>query len=557
MAATHLSVDQYSCSLCKEVLREPVTIPCGHSYCMRCINDCWDQPDTEGNYSCPQCQNTFNVRPELNRNTILAELIEKLMEVTAHASPSQSYAGPGDVPCDVCPGRKRKASKTCLTCLASYCDTHLQPHFYCPAFKRHKIDEVTGKLEEKLCGKHQKVLEIFCRTDKTCICLLCAATEHKNHKTVTPDVERAGRQSHLEKRRSIIKNRISEKETTLKKMKEKLEGIQSSAESEVQKHEETFKSILESIERLRSKVNEVIREYEKKEVRKVEEIMECLKEEIEELKRRDAELVRLSQSDDHIHFLKKFPSLTVLPGGGAAPNINVNCNLLPENLRKDLSDLKKSLGVVKGWELVKTIKTEVEDSGHILQNLRSRSYLLKYSCPLTLDAKTKNNWLHLFARTTMVAHMETQTPFSDHPERFEFWPQVLCSEALGGTHHYWEVEWSGEEALIGVAYNAIQRSGESQESRLGFNDKSWCLSCSRSGYSVWHNSINTQISASYCQRIGVYLNCPAGSLSFYSVSDTMTLLHTFNAFFTEPLYPGFGVGKKSSVAICPLNPCVQ
>uniref|UniRef100_A0A8C4TRC8 E3 ubiquitin/ISG15 ligase TRIM25-like n=1 Tax=Erpetoichthys calabaricus TaxID=27687 RepID=A0A8C4TRC8_ERPCA len=354
-AKPSVSVDQYICSLCLEVLKEPVTIPCGHSYCKDCINDCWDQMDTQGGYSCPQCRKTFNVRPELNRNTILAELIENLEEVTA--GPSQSYAGIGDVPCDVCPDRKRKASKTCLTCMASYCDTHLQPHLVLPAFKRHKIDKVTEKLEEKLCAKHQKVLEIFCKTDKSCICLLCAATEHKSHDTVTPDVERAGRQSQVENRQAKIKTRIEEKESELEEMKEMVERIQSSAEKEVQNLKETFNSVLEFLERLRSKVTEVITDYKRREVRKADELMERLKKEIEELKTREAELDELSQTEDHIHFLQKFPFLYAPPEGGHSSNSTLNRDFLPETLRKDLSYLKRSLEEIRGWEFVKTTET--------------------------------------------------------------------------------------------------------------------------------------------------------------------------------------------------------
>ncbi|XP_039618035.1 E3 ubiquitin-protein ligase TRIM47-like [Polypterus senegalus] len=339
-----LSADWYSCPVCVDVLKEPVTLVCGHSYCMDCINDYWDQPDTQGGYQCPQCRRAFNERPELNKNTVLAELIEKL----------KSSAGPDDVPCDVCTGRKLRAVKSCLTCMASYCETHLQPHRRSDVLKRHKLGEPKrASLEEKLCEKHQKVLEIFCRTDQTCVCLLCVATEHKNHDTVTPEEERAARQNHLEETRVIMKKKIKKNKKKLKEMKETIEKIQSSAEREVKEHEEIFKSALESIERLRSEVTEVIRRHERTKVREAKKVMEQLEKEIKELKRRNTHLDKLSQTENHIDFLKKFSSLHFPLEDQDTPAVSASEDLLPETLRKSLSDLKKKLEEISNWEIVK------------------------------------------------------------------------------------------------------------------------------------------------------------------------------------------------------------
>ncbi|XP_039598761.1 E3 ubiquitin/ISG15 ligase TRIM25-like [Polypterus senegalus] len=218
-----LSLDQCTCAVCQDVLKEPVSLPCGHNYCMECINNYWD---AERNYMCPQCRRIFNSRPELNRNTVLTNVIEKLRKQRDRQALSQNYAGPDDVPCDVCQGRKRKASKTCMTCLISYCEPHLKPHNECPAFKKHKIEALNRNLEEKLCAKHHKVLEIFCKTEESCVCALCAATEHKSHDTVTLAMERAKRQSDLDNKIDDLKKKIEDKQEKLEEMKEKLMRIQ-------------------------------------------------------------------------------------------------------------------------------------------------------------------------------------------------------------------------------------------------------------------------------------------------------------------------------------------
>ncbi|XP_039598995.1 tripartite motif-containing protein 16-like, partial [Polypterus senegalus] len=186
---------------------------------------------------------------------------------------------------------------------------------------------------------------------------------------------------------------------------------------------------------------------------------------------------------------------------------------------------------------------------------QSRDDFLKYFCPLTLDINTANRYLRLFEGNKKVKWERTETEYPDHPDRFNSCYQILCREALTGTRCYWEVECSGDLMRIGVAYKGLSRKRGERECGLGNNDKSWCLLWSHSQYSVWHNNKQIVISAPYSPTIGVYLDWPAGSLSFYSVSHTMTLLHRFNTSFTEPLYPGFWFNDNSSVTISHLTPC--
>lgn len=188
MAKAYISVarDQFSCPVCLDLLKDPVTLLCGHSFCMVCINDCWDQEDQQGVYSCPQCKETFNTRPAVSKSSVLAEVVETLNKTGFQATrPALCSSGPDDVECDLCIKKKSKAMKSCLVCLASFCDTHLQPHYESPAFRKHKLVEASGRLQEQICSQHGKLLEVFCHTDHQCICALCLLDKHKGHDTVS------------------------------------------------------------------------------------------------------------------------------------------------------------------------------------------------------------------------------------------------------------------------------------------------------------------------------------------------------------------------------------
>ncbi|XP_062400074.1 NLR family CARD domain-containing protein 3-like [Sardina pilchardus] len=216
----------------------------------------------------------------------------------------------------------------------------------------------------------------------------------------------------------------------------------------------------------------------------------------------------------------------------------------------DLSDNHIS---ITGIQRLSSLKS---DNNCKLQMLRhARGELRNYACELTLDPNTAHRRLSLSEGNRKVTRVDQQQPYPDHPERFDsYYSQVLCREGLTG-RCYWEVESSGGGVYIAVAYKSTPRSQRSGiDSEFGFNGKSWRLDCSGNSYSVWHNSKQTAIRApsSRSSRVGVYLDWPAGTLSFYSVSsNTLTHLHTFHSTFTEPLYPGFYV--ISSVFLCQIT----
>ncbi|CAB1432017.1 unnamed protein product [Pleuronectes platessa] len=319
-----LDSERFCCSICLDLLKDPVTTGCGHSYCKSCINTHWDHGEERGSYSCPQCRKTFTPRPVLVKNTMLAALVEELKKTGLQAAPAyHCYAGPEDVTCDFCTGRKLKALKSCLNCLASYCEKHLQPHLQSAPLKKHKLVEPSEKLQENLCSRHDEVMKMFCRTDQQCICYLCSVDEHKDHDTVTAAAERTARQRELGLRRQTIQQRVQDTEKDVKLLQQEEEALNASADKEVAESKEIFTEMILLLMKRSSDVMQQIRSQQETEVSRVRELQERLEQEITELKRKDQELKQLSDTEDHYQFLHNYPSLTPLSRSTYSSSIRI------------------------------------------------------------------------------------------------------------------------------------------------------------------------------------------------------------------------------------------
>ncbi|XP_040911452.1 tripartite motif-containing protein 16-like [Toxotes jaculatrix] len=549
MAQRGIQLDQetFSCSICLDLLKDPVTIPCGHSYCMSCIKRHWDEEDGRKIHSCPQCRKDFIPRPDLVKNTMLADLVEELKKTGLQAAPADHcYAGPEDVACDFCTGRKLKAVKSCLVCLVSYCEKHLQPHYDVPQLKKHKLVEPSEKLQENICSRHDEVMKMFCRTDQQCICYLCSLNEHKGHDTVSAAAERTERQRELELSRQQIQQRIQDREKDVELLQQQLEAINGSADKAVEDSEEIFTQLIRLMEERSSDVKQQIRSQQESEVSGVKELQEKLEQEITELKRKDAELNKLSHTQDHTHFLHNYPSLSPLSQSTHSSSINIRPLRYFEDVTAAVSELRDKLQdiLTEEWTNISLTVTEA----------KTRAGFLNYSQEITLDPNTANTHLLLSEGNRKVRLMSKDQSYSRHPDRFTSCCQVLSRESLTG-RCYWEVEWRGGGVYVAVAYKNISRAGRPGECRFGRNDKSWALNCFQNSFSFWYNNIDTPVTGPQSSRVGVYLDHSAGILSFYNVSETMTLLHRVQTTFTQPLYAGLWLyGYDGDTAeLCKVN----
>ncbi|KAG7330577.1 hypothetical protein KOW79_006799 [Hemibagrus wyckioides] len=372
--------DQFSCSICLDLFKYPVTLCCGHSFCMVCINGCWDQEDQQGVYSCPQCRQTFTPRPAVSKNSVLAEVVETLKKTGLQATrPAQSTAGPEDVECDSCTKSKSKAIKSCLVCLASFCETHLQPHYKSPAFKKHKLVEASRRLQEQICSQHDKLLEVYCRTDQQCICMLCTMDEHKGHDTVSAAAARAEKQKQLLELQGKCQQKIQEREQELQELTKAVESHKSSAQTAVQETERIFTELIKSIEKRCSETTALIRAQEKAAVSRAEEIIKKLEQEIAELKRREGEMEKLSHPEDPIQYLQTFQSLVTPPGAADLPTIMVSSFYTFDDVVKSVSESKETLELCSNEQFEK-ISSEVKKI--LILSPQSREEFLQYYSPL-------------------------------------------------------------------------------------------------------------------------------------------------------------------------------
>ncbi|XP_032422001.1 tripartite motif-containing protein 16-like [Xiphophorus hellerii] len=535
--AVQLDRETFSCSICLDLLTDPVAIPCGHSYCMNCIKSFWDEGEQKKSYHCPQCGKSFTQRPDLEKNTMLAALVEQLKKtgLQAAAPADQRYTVHEDVACDFCTGRKLKAIKSCLVCLASYCEKHLQPHYDSDTFKNHKLVEPSKNLQENICSKHGKVIDIFCRKDKKCICYLCSVDEHKGHNTVSAAAERAERQRELEERRGNIQQRIQDREKDVKLLQQEVEAINHSADKTVEDSEKIFTELIRLLQKRSSDVKQQIRFQQETEVSRVKDVQEKLEQEITELKRKDAELEQLSHTEDHNQFLLNYPSLPALSESTHSSSINIRPLRHFEDVAAAVSELREKLQDVlrDSWTNISLMVTGVDVSLSEAEpgpEPTTRAGFLKYSCKITLDPNTAHTMLVLSEGNRKVKRMDKHQIYPSHPDRFTDYCQVLSRESLTG-RCYWEVE---QRDYVAVAYKNISRVGSGDECRFGFNDKSWVVT----GSGFYHNSIRTRTKYSVSSVVGVYLDHSAGILSFYSVSETMNLIHRIQTTFTQPLHAG-------------------
>ncbi|XDV33868.1 hypothetical protein PO909_004125 [Leuciscus waleckii] len=508
---------ELQCSICLDVFTDPVSTPCGHNFCKTCLNKCWDNSQT---CNCPYCKETFKHRPDLKINTTLREIVDHYDK----KSPEKK----AEVLCDVCEERKLKALKSCLVCQSSYCETHLETHLRVSGLKKHKLINPVSNLEDYICQKHERPLELFCRDDQTCVCLSCTDGDHKNHNTVS-----------LEETQLIIQDTqqmIQDRFKKIHDIKHSAEVRKRNTEKEKAARVELFTDLIRSIERCQTELLEMMEEQQKAAEKQEEELIEELEQEITELKMRNTELEQLSHTEDHLHLLQIYSSLCSSRNTRNWSEISVKTDESLETLRRALTKLQDSLQE----KLTLTVSTE----------LKRRQ---QYAVDVTLDPDTAHPELILSDDGKQVRHGDIEQKLPDKPERFDYCVCVLGKEGFSSGRFYFEVQVKGKTQWdLGVARESINRKGSIT---LSPSNGHWTVALrNENEYKACDDPPVSLCVRVKPQRVGVFVDYEEGLLSFYDVESSSHLYSFTDQSFTGKLYPFFSPepndgGKNSTPLI--------
>ncbi|XP_072252507.1 E3 ubiquitin-protein ligase TRIM39-like [Leuresthes tenuis] len=532
----HRSDNQFLCSICLDVFTDPVTIPCGHNFCKHCITEHWD---VNVSSSCPLCMEDFYRRPLLRVNTFIREMVAEFrreaQQRASSSSSEQQAAKPGEVPCDVCTGTKLKALKSCLVCLASYCETHLKPHLTALCLKRHQLMEPVENLEDRMCTQHYKPLELFCKTDQTCVCLLCSVVDHRTHEVVPLREEYEGRKAELMETEAEIKQMMLKRRLKIQEMKDSVKISKNAADREKAEGVQVLTALKESVER---GLNEFIKEIEDKQEtteKQAEDFIKDLEQEISELKKRSAEVKQCSRSEDHLHLLRSFSSLKAAPLAKDWTEVSVRPPSYEGTVARAVAQLQETLS-----EKMKKLLAEVE--------LRRAQ---QYAVDVTLNPRTAHDDLVLSDGGKRVQHKENRD-LKKNIKKFYHDIFVLGNQSFSSGRFYFEVEVKGNTYwALGLVKESVDRKGLIEMSP---QDGCWIL---------WLRKRNSALASpsdarSDPEKVGVFLDHQKGLISFYDV-DAAALIRSFTGCrFPEKLYPVFSLygDDCGSLSICPVNQTV-
>ncbi|TNN39498.1 Zinc finger protein RFP [Liparis tanakae] len=539
-ASNLLSEDQFLCSVCLDVFTDPVSTPCGHNFCKRCITEHWNVSDR---CQCPICQEVFTTRPDLRVNTFISEMVSQFRQSTQQKASSSSSeeqeSRPGEVPCDVCTGTKLKALKSCLVCLVSYCETHLEPHLSMSGLKRHQLINPVENLEDRICLKHDKPLELFCRTDQTCVCMLCSVLDHKMHNVVPMKEEYEGKKVELQKTEAEIQQMIKKRRLKVQGVKRKVKLSEEDADREKAKGVQVFTDLKESVER---KLNELVYTIEEKQrttKKRAEDAIREKEQEISDLMKRSTEVGKLSLSEDRLHVLQSVQSLNIHhpPPTKDWSQVSVPPASHEGTVSRAVSQLEETLR-----EIMKKLVVEAE-----LKRVQ------KFAVDVTLDPKTAHPQLKLSDDGKQVHHGDVTKNLPNNKERFTKCTCVLAKQSFSSGRFYYEVEVKGKtDWFLGVARESINRKGNiTWRPQKGY----WSIRLRNANdyYALDDPPVLLSLKTQ-AQKVGVFVDYEEGLVSFYDV-EAASLIYSFaSCSFKEKLLPLFSPysndgGKNSSPLI--------
>ncbi|XP_056437838.1 uncharacterized protein LOC130374886 [Gadus chalcogrammus] len=520
-ANTSWSEEDFSCSICLDVFSSPVTTPCGHNFCRTCITKFWDE---QVKYKCPVCNKFFDTKPDPQVNTLLSQLAAQFR--TTVRVKEQPCVEPAEVPCDVCTGTQQKAVKSCLVCFTSYCQTHLEPHQRVARLQKHRLVEPMDRLEDRMCKKHDRLLELFCQTEQVCVCLLCTVTDHKSHPVVPLKEEYEVKTAQLGKIEAEVPQMIQERKQKIKEIKDRVELSNKVADREIAIGGQVFTALIGCVEKCRDEFNQTVQEELKSTEKQAEDLIKELEQEIEDLTNRCSEVKQLSHTKDHLHFLQTFRSLKDPPPTRDLTTVEVSPPSYVGTLKRSLDQLDETL-----YMEMKKLRDDA-----VLKRVQ------QYEVDVTLDPDTAYPHLILSEDGKQVHYGGVMKVLPDNPKRFTKSMIVLTRQSFSSGRFYFEVQVKDKTAwLLGVGRESIDRKGATTWiPETGY----WTLHYYKDGLVFKDNPPVCLPPRAELQKVGVFVDYDEGVVSFYDVEARVHIYSATGCTFSEPLYPFLNPGSS-------------
>ncbi|XP_076023465.1 E3 ubiquitin-protein ligase TRIM39-like [Genypterus blacodes] len=526
------SEDQFLCSICLEVFTDPVSTPCGHNFCKSCITQHWD---SDVLCVCPLCNKRFCTRPEMKVNTFISQMADEFRQSTQKEASRRSEepaAKPGEVQCDFCTGTKLKAIKSCLKCEASYCETHLEPHLTAALLRSHQLINPVDNLEDRMCKKHKKPLELFCRTDQTCLCLICPVLDHKNHEFVPLEEGYEGKKSELEKMVAELQQKIQLTLLKIQEMKQSAKLCREAADRETADGDQVFTALKQLVAKMQADFRKTMEEKQRSTEKQTEDLIKELQQELSGQRERTADVEKLLLSEDHLHLLQSFSSISSAPPTKDWTQVRVHQRSHEGSVVKAVAQLEETIS-----KEVKKLQEKVE-----LRRIQ------QFAVDVTLDPDTAHPELILSDDEKQVHCGDVWKNLPDNPQRFNQFVYVLAKQSFSSGRFYFEVQVKGKtEWDLGVTRETSERKGLITVSpQRGY----WTVVLrNEDEYKACYDPPVPLSLESKPEKVGVFVDYEEGLVSFYDV-DAAALIFSFTGCsFTHKLLPFFNSGVRNSAPL--------
>ncbi|XP_047689797.1 E3 ubiquitin-protein ligase TRIM47 isoform X2 [Prionailurus viverrinus] len=578
----------FSCPICLEPLREPVTLPCGHNFCLACLGALWPHRGAGGAGGpggaarCPLCQEPFPDGLQLRKNHTLSELLQlrqgsgsapgpgsgpapasasapepaspsappSAPEPSAPCAPEPWPGGEEPVRCDACPeGAALPAALSCLSCLASFCPAHLGPHERSPALRGHRLVPPLRRLEESLCPRHLRPLERYCRAERMCLCEACAAQEHQGHELVPLEQERALQEAEQSKVLSAVEDRMDELGACIAQSRRTVALIKSAAAAERERVSRLFAEAAAILQGFQTEVLGFIEEGEATMLGRSQGDLRRQEEQRSRLSRARHNLSQVPEADS-VSFLQELLALRLALEEGCGPGPGPPRELSFTRSSQAVRAVRELLTATcaSQWEQLRGLGTEAgenssptvsssaadaesqdPDSTNHLESEAPRDYFLKFAYIVDLDSDTADKYLQLFG-TKGVKRVLCPINYPESPTRFTHCEQVLGEGALDRGTYYWEVEIIEGWVSVGVMAEDFSPQEPYDRGRLGRNAHSCCLQWNGRSFSVWFHGLEAPLPHPFSPTVGICLEYADRALAFYAVRDgKMNLLRRLKA----------------------------